>query len=467
MQIGWMGKIAIIFAGLLWSASHVGVAMAAPRGSDAGIQLLETFQNTFIALAEQVKPAVVNIAPLTDSDATSKPSDDGPPGHPRGRAPDNAPSGSGSGVIFDKTGFIVTNNHVVGDADEVEVRLSDKTKFAGKVVGRDPDTDLAVVKIDAGHDLPAAAFGDSSKIKVGQWAIAVGNPFGLDRTLTVGVISALGRENVNLSRYEDFIQTDASINPGNSGGPLFNIRGEVIGINTAIINFAQGIGFAIPSNMAQDVMRQLMSTGKVTRGWLGVGIQSLTEELAAPFGVKEGEGVLVNEVFAGDPADRAGILPGDIILTVNGKTVDTPNTLARVIAGFGPGEKVMINLLRDGKKKAVQIDLTERKGDPAVAQKSESRFGLTVEKLTTELAERHKIKPGEKGVVITKVESESPAEVQALKEGDLIKEVNRQEVADPETFAARIESVDKKETVLLRVAREGRSFFVVLKPHEK
>jgi len=464
MRRDGMGKRVIVFIGLLWLAPQASAA-AAPKGADAGIQLLETFQNTFIALAEQVKSSVVNIAPLADSDSTTQPSEDGPQ-HPRGRAPNDAPSGSGSGIIFDKAGFIVTNNHVVGDADEVEIRLSDKTKFTGKVVGKDVDTDLAVVKIDAGHDLPAAPFGDSSKIKVGQWAIAVGNPFGLDRTLTVGVISALGRENVNLSRYEDFIQTDASINPGNSGGPLFNIRGEVIGINTAIINFAQGIGFAIPSNMTQDVVRQLMAKGKVTRGWLGVGIQSLTEELAAPFGVKEGEGVLVNEVFAGDPADRAGILPGDIILTVNGKTVDTPNTLARVIAGFGPGEKVAIHLLRDGKKRVVQIDLTERKGE-ATAKKSESRLGLTVERLTTELAERYKIKSGEKGVAITKVEPGSPAEMQGLKEGDLIKEVNRQEVVDAETFAARIEAVDEKETVLLRVAREGRSFFVVLKLREK
>ena len=466
MRRDWMGKIAVVFIGLLWCVPQVD-AGPAPKGADAGIRLLEEFQNTFIALAEQVKPSVVNIAPLSDSNNASKPSENTPP-HPRRRGPDDAPSGSGSGVIFDKAGFIVTNNHVIGDADEVEIRLSDKTKFIGKVVGKDADTDLAVVKIDAGHDLPAAPFSDSSKIKVGQWAIAIGNPFGLDRTLTVGVISALGRENVNLSRYEDFIQTDASINPGNSGGPLFNIHGEVIGINTAIINFAQGIGFAIPSNMAQDVMRQLMAQGKVTRGWLGIGIQALTEELAAPFGVKEGEGVLVNEVFAGDPADRAGILPGDIILMVNGKTVDTPNTLARVIASFSPGETVEIRLLRDGKKKVVRIDLTERKeGEAADAKKSESRFGLTVERLTTELAERYKIKSGEKGVVIVKVEPGSAAETQGLKEGDLIKEVDRQEVTDTETFLEKIKAVEKKGTILLRVAREGRSFFVVLKSQEK
>jgi serine protease Do len=430
------------------------------KGPEAGIQLLEELQNIFIGLAEKVKPSVVNIAPVSDSPSAPR-QGDGP--HPRG-GPNDPPSGSGSGVIIGKEGFILTNNHVVGDAESVEIRLSDKTKFTGKVVGKDPDTDLALVKIEAGRELPVVPFGDSSKIKVGQWAIAVGNPFGLDRTLTIGVISALGRENVNLSRYEDFIQTDASINPGNSGGPLFNIRGEVIGINTAIINFAQGIGFAIPSNMAQSVMTQLMEKGKVTRGWLGVGIQLLTEALARPFGVKEGEGVLVNEVFAEDPAGKAGILPGDIILSVGGAPVDNPSTLARLVAGFFPGETVNVEVLRNGKKNLFPVVLTEREGEVETTSLKGGVLGLTVQETTPELLERFKIRKEEKGVLIGAVEPGSAAESEGLKEGDLIKEVNREEVPTPKAFGEALEKARAQETILLRVVRENRAFFVVLKP---
>ena len=259
----------------------------------AGLHMLEEMQEVITDLAERVKPSVVNILP-SPGPGRSKDS-------PKDRPPPNSP-GTGSGVIIDGSGYILTNNHVVGEANEVEVRLSDRTKLIAQVIGKDPDTDLAVLKVSTDHTLPSATFGDSGSVKVGQWALAVGNPFGLERTVTLGVVSGIGRENMNLSRYENFIQTDASINPGNSGGPLFNVHGEVIGINTAIINFAQGIGFAIPSNMAKQVFQQLRAHGKVVRGWLGVGIQPVTVELAAKFGVSENEGVLVNEVFEHDPA---------------------------------------------------------------------------------------------------------------------------------------------------------------------
>ena len=445
-----------------------GLAMGVEIKADmeAGFKLLEQFQNSFINIAEQVKPTVVNISPSTGTPHAARP--DMPPRESPRERPE-APPGSGSGVIIDKKGFIVTNNHVVGDADVVEVRLSDKTKFQGKVIGKDPDTDLALVKIEAGRDLPFVILGDSTKIKVGQWVIAIGNPFGLDRTVTVGVVSALGRENVNLSRYEDFIQTDASINPGNSGGPLFNIRGEVIGINTAIINFAQGIGFAIPSNMVQAVTAQLILKGKVTRGWLGVGIQPLTPELAGKFGVKENEGVLVNEVFEGDPAHKAGIQPGDIILNVDGQPVDTPNTLARVIAGFVPGKKAGVEVMRDGKKKMLTIELVERKDEAVTAsipKQPETFLGLSVQDLTPEIAERFKIKD-DKGAIVTKVEPGSAAESEGLKEGDLIKEVNREKVNSAVDFKNLMEKTKKTEAVLLRVTRENRAFFIVLKPREK
>jgi serine protease Do len=460
-------KVTFFILMVLWLPA-MAVGAEVKTDNESGIKLLEQFQSTFINLAEHVKPTVVNISPSTGTPHATRP--DMPPREsPRERERPEAPPGSGSGVIIDKKGFIVTNNHVVGDAEVVEVRLSDKTKFQGKVIGKDPDTDLALVKIEAGKDLPFVTLGDSTKTKVGQWVIAVGNPFGLDRTVTVGVVSALGRENVNLSRYEDFIQTDASINPGNSGGPLFNIRGEVIGINTAIINFAQGIGFAIPSNMVQAVTTQLIAKGKVTRGWLGVGIQPLTPELAGKFGVKENEGVLVNEVFEGDPAHKAGIQPGDIILNVDGQSVDTPNTLARVIAGFVPGKKAGVEVMRDGKKKMLTIELIERKDEAVTAsipKQPESFLGLNVQDLTPEIAERFKIKD-DKGAIVTKVEPGSAAESEGLKEGDLVKEINREKVNTAADFKSIIEKTKKTEAVLLRVTRENRAFFIVLKPQQK
>jgi serine protease Do len=438
-------------------------AIAKEEGSD--LKLMEELQNVFVDIAERVKPAVVNISPEAGLSH--------PPFKQNERRPDRPPEapGSGSGVIVDKRGYIVTNNHVVGDADEVEVRLSDKSKFVGKVIGNDPDTDLAVVKIDSDKDLPFVPMGDSGKIKVGQWVIAVGNPFGLDRTVTVGVISALGRENVNLSRYEDFIQTDASINPGNSGGPLFNIKGEVIGINTAIINFAQGIGFAIPSSMVQQVMTQLINKGKVVRGWLGVGIQPVTEDLATKFGVKEGEGVLVNEVFETDPAAKAGIQPGDIITKVDGNGVDNPSTLSRMIASTLPGQKVEVEVYRDGKRKTIKVVLAERKEEATLAsippsKQPEAMLGIDVQDLTPELAEKFHIKE-DKGVLISKVDPGSTAETKGLREGDLIKEVNRGKVNNVDDFKKETSKIKKGDGVLLRVIRDNRAFFVVLETKEE
>ncbi len=452
-----------VFAGsLALLCSPVATAGQSPaaQGDTAGLRLLEEIQGVITDLAERVKPAVVNILPAQGPGRSKD--------NPRERLP-NSP-GSGSGVIIDQDGHIITNNHVVGEATEVEVRLSDKTRVTAQVLGKDPDTDLAVLKISGDRRFPSVTFGDSGAVRVGQWVLAVGNPFGLDRTVTLGVVSGIGRENMNLSRYENYIQTDASINPGNSGGPLFNLRGEVIGINTAIINFAQGIGFAIPSNMAKQVMQQLLARGKVVRGWLGVGIQPITADLAKQFGVAESEGVLVNEVFEKDPAARAGIKPGDIITKVDGKTVDTPNMLSRLIAAAEPGATVGVEVVRDGKRQVLPVPLTERRESVVVASvpssRTEVKLGIDVQDLTAALAEKFKLKDA-RGVLISKVEPGSVAQAEGLREGDLIKEVNRGEVTTVNEFTAAIARMKREETILLRVVRESRAFYVVLKTTDK
>ena len=424
--------------------------------SSEGLRLLEEMQTVITELAEAAKPSVVSLFPIVTTGKGRE--------FPQERIP-NAP-GSGAGVIIDSEGHILTNNHVVGDSAEIEVRLFDQSKLIAQVIGKDPDTDLAVLKVTPDKPLPAAHFGDSSNVKVGQWVLAVGNPFGLERTVTLGVVSGIGRENVNLSRYENFIQTDASINPGNSGGPLFNLRGEVIGINTAIINFAQGIGFAIPSNMAKQVLKQLVAKGRVIRGWLGVGIQPLTPELARKFGVTENEGVLVNEVFEHDPAAAAGIKPGDVITRIEGAVIDSPNRLSRIVAGLMPGDTTKVEIVRNQQRITLDVALSERRDQAVVASlpqaRTEVKLGLDVQDLTAALADKFKLRET-RGVLITKVEPGSLAQAEGLRAGDLIKEVNRADVSSVGEFTAAISKVRKGDTVLLRVLRESRAFYVVLK----
>ena len=448
-----LGVVAILLSAAIGSDRAEAFSTDSP-----GIRMLEEIQTVITELAEQAKPSVVNLFPVPSAGRLRE----GP-----GERTPNA-SGSGSGLIVDREGHIVTNNHVIGDATEIEVRFSDKTKLIAHVIGKDPDTDLAVLKVTTDRPLPNARFGDSAGVKVGQWVLAVGNPFGLDRTVTLGVVSGIGRENINLSRYENFIQTDASINPGNSGGPLFNLRGEVIGINTAIINFAQGIGFAIPSNMAKQVIEQLLAKGKVVRGWLGVGIQPLTAELAKKFGVAEGEGVLVNEVFEKDPAALAGIKPGDVIVRIDGAVVDSPNKLSRLIATLTPGATSKIEIVRDLKHVMMDVPLTERRDTTVVASISQQeeklgvRLGLDLQDVTAALADRFKLRES-KGVLIAKVEPNSLAQAEGLREGDLIKEVNRMDVSSVGEFTSAIARSRRGDTLLLRVLRENRAFYVVLK----
>ncbi|MBX3330342.1 MAG: Do family serine endopeptidase [Nitrospira sp.] len=451
-------RVVLCFVVILFSSAIGGGRAEALSADSPGIRMLEEIQAVITELAEQTKPSVVNLFPIPSVGRLRE----GP-----GERTPNA-SGSGSGLIVDSEGHIVTNNHVIGDATEIEVRFSDKTKLIAHVIGKDADTDLAVLKVTTDRPLPSARFGDSAGVKVGQWVLAVGNPFGLDRTVTLGVVSGIGRENINLSRYENFIQTDASINPGNSGGPLFNLRGEVIGINTAIINFAQGIGFAIPSNMAKQVIEQLLAKGKVVRGWLGVGIQPLTAELAKKFGVAEGEGVLVNDVFEKDPAALAGIKPGDVIVRIDGAVVDSPNKLSRLIATLTPGATSKIEIVRDLKHLTMDVPLTERRDTTVVASISQqgeklgARLGLDLQDLTATLAEKFKLSES-KGVLIAKVEPNSLAQAEGLREGDLIKEVNRREVFSVGDFTLAIARARHGDTLLLRVLRENRAFYVVLK----
>ncbi|RPI07777.1 MAG: PDZ domain-containing protein, partial [Zetaproteobacteria bacterium] len=321
--------------------------MTTPAWGQEGRSALQSLQDAFVGVAQAVKPAVVNIA------TTQKPR---PPERRRGQVPPSVPGpfreffgdefferffgeqpqrerrSLGSGVIVDTRGYILTNNHVIERGDDIEVRLSDKRKFKATVVGKDPKTDLAVIKVDAIEALPVATLGDSSKIRIAEWVMAIGNPFGLDQTVTVGVVSAVGRSDVGITMYEDFIQTDASINPGNSGGPLVNLSGEVIGINTAIVATGQGIGFAIPINMVREIADRLIAQGKVVRGWLGIGIQELTAELASQFGVKPDEGVLVGNVMKDSPAEKGGLKTGDIIQEFNDAKITGVRQLQREVA---------------------------------------------------------------------------------------------------------------------------------------
>ena len=350
-------------------ASQQGSAAAdAPLGSP-GPKGIPGSDNPFIQVAEQVTPSVVNISTVTTG-KTGKPGELFRPfgndpffrdffdrffeGMPRRRQQTSL----GSGVVIDRAGLILTNNHVIKDADEITVRFSNKQEAKGKVVGTDGKTDLAVIRVTTKEELPVARLGNSDTLRVGEWAIAIGNPFGLDHTLTVGVVSATGRSEVGIAAYENFIQTDASINPGNSGGPLLNVRGEVIGINTAIVASGQGIGFAIPINMARKIMDDLVKKGKVTRGWLGVGVQPLTPELAKSFGVS-GEGVLVNQVMPKSPAEAAGLKVGDLILSVDGKAIKDPRELQRIIADVDIGKSIEVQILREKEKRTIRAQIGE------------------------------------------------------------------------------------------------------------
>ena len=331
----------------------------------------------------------------------------------------------GSGFIISKDGYIVTNDHVVREAESIQVKLSNDKVFTAKVVGGDQKSDIAVIKINA-TDLPVAVLGESEKLEVGQWAIAIGNPFGLDRTMTVGIISATGRSNMGIETLENFIQTDASINPGNSGGPLLNVYGEVIGINTAIVAAGQGIGFAIPVDMAKPIFSQLIKNGSVSRGWMGVTIQPVTEELAQSFGLRQAKGALINNIMAGSPAEKAGIQQGDVITAFNGTEIKDPSHLQRLVAETAMGKPVKVTVFRNGKSLDISMVLTS--ADAAAKPRRDSRGGT--EKGQADLLGLVVQNVEGEGVVVADIARGSLAAEAGIRRGDIIVSINRQRISD-------------------------------------
>jgi serine protease Do len=372
--------------------------------------------------------------------------------------------GVGSGFVMNREGYILTNNHVVEDADQIKVKLSNGKEYEGKVIGRDSKTDLALVKIKGGSDLNPLKLGNSDDLKVGSWVVAVGSPFGLEQTVTAGIVSAKGRV-IGSGPYDNFIQTDASINPGNSGGPLINMKGEVVGINTAIIASGQGIGFAIPINMAKEIAPQLQEKGHVTRGWLGVSIQEVTPQLAKSFGLKEKKGALVAQVISNSPAEKAGIEQGDVILEFDGKEISDSKDLPRIVASTPVGKSVTIKLSRNGKviDREAKLGEMEEKAEVAKTPSSHKSLGITVQNLTPEIAKGLGLKK-DTGVVVTGVEPGSAAANAGIQTGDVIQEVNRKPVKNVEDFSQKVEKAKGQDNVLLLIQRGQNNLFAAVTP---
>ncbi|HAM49381.1 MAG TPA: peptidase [Nitrospiraceae bacterium] len=430
----------------------------------------------FSELAERARPAVVNIQTVKTIQGGSRvlrhffgnPFQEQNPFEeffglrPQGYSPDALEQRSlGSGFIIDRDGYIVTNNHVVENADQIKVKLFDSKEFDARVVGRDPKTDLALIKIDGASGLQPIAMGNSDELKVGNWVVAIGSPFGLEQTVTAGIVSAKSRV-IGSGPYDNFIQTDASINPGNSGGPLINMRGEVVAINTAIIASGKGIGFAIPVNMAKEVLPQLKDNGKVVRAWLGVGIQEMTEPLAQSFGLKEKKGALVTQVFKDSPAEQAGIAQGDVLVEFNGKAIGDSHDLPSAVAAMAVGKTVTIKLLRNGTTitKQVKLGTLEEKTEVAKTP-SHKMLGIMIQNITPELARTLGL-ANETGVVVSRVEPDSPADNAGLQRGDVIQEVNRHPVKDTQDFLHKIEEAKDGGNLLLLVHREEGNLFVAV-----
>jgi serine protease Do len=477
-------SLALISGQVSFPASHASSETA--QASSTGVQsVAPAAAEGFTAVAKSVTPAVVNITTAAAETVSDAPNFRdrmeeffGMPGDPFGPRKHRGPkmprehqrSGMGSGVIVTKDGYILTNNHVVDGAKELTVTLPDKREFKGKVVGADPKTDLAVVKID-GDNLPMIPWGDASKLQVGEYVLAVGNPFGLNSTVTLGIVSALGRGRMGITQYEDFIQTDAAINPGNSGGALVNTKGELVGINTAIFSQTggyQGVGFAVPTSMSKPVFESLIKHGKVVRGYLGIGIQDLNQDLTKSFGLKDSKGALVSDVKEDSPADKAGIKQGDVIIGYDGSPIEDAAALQRLVMKTPIDAKATIKVLRDGHEKELTAKISELPEPTQVAKAGGEEgdyglAGLAVQDLDRDTAQELGLKGKVQGVVVTGVEPDSGADRAGLMPGDVIREINRKPVKSVQDYEKAASSLKKGENVLMLINRRGASLFLSAK----
>ncbi len=466
------------------SAPSPAVQTGTTPSPSAAKALLEPgdFRSRFTDVARRVRPAVVTVTAVQKIDVPAMPFGEhgfpfdfffGPQGPRPERPRQQERTGTGSGVIIDAQGTILTNNHVVEGATQLKVVLHDDREMTAKVVGTDPKTDIAVIRIDAaelkGEQLATVPLGQSSTLQVGEWVMAIGAPFGLKQTVSAGIVSAMGRGRMGITDYEDFIQTDAAINPGNSGGPLVNLEGELVGINTAIASRTggnQGIGFAVPIDMARHVMEQLIATGSVTRGYIGLMIGDLTPSLAESFNFAGRDGVLVQDVTADGPGATAGIKPGDIIFSRDGKPVDDVGSFRNGIASTSPGTSTKLEIWRDGKAITVEVKLGKLPGEPtAVAQQAESegaaKLGIALAEVPPEL--RSKLGPDAKGgALVANVEPNSPAAQAGLRRGDVILEVGAAKVSSPADAQGKLGAAPKDKPLRLRIMREGHGMFVIV-----
>jgi serine protease Do len=478
LRLGLLALVAITIIGSSYISRHHGqfVLAARPGLNGPEIDLLERQDKGYERIVQATSPAIVYIRTEQVVKAEQSPLFMDPMlrqffGNQLPIPREQRQHALGTGVVFDPTGYIVTNNHVIDKATSIQVMLNDKRVFKAKVVGGDADIDVAVVKIDS-RGLPTLPLGDSNNLHVGDTVMAFGNPFGLNFTVTRGTVSAMGRSQGNIEQVQDFIQTDAAINPGNSGGALVDVRGEMVGINTAILSPGQGetggsvgIGFAIPINMAKRAMESLVKTGKVTRGYLGATIGPVTPELAQEFKAPDTSGALVQDVSAGGPAAKAGLKPGDIVRKFNGQTVGDSAELLAMVASTNPGTPVTLEILRNGQPQTVNVTLEQRPGNlaytsgPSKSPNQGALRGVTVQNLTSDLRKQLGVPSETHGVVVTEIDPGSPA-AQYLTQGDIIMSINRHDVnsvADFNKLAA-----DAKGQTLLRVMRQGQAAFVVI-----
>ena len=485
-SVSVLAGIAALSAGLIWSYTPLSQSHASnpsPIAEDRSAPVTGGLPAAgFADVAKAVTPAVVNITTSGAEEVSDQtrprgkmedffgspfgPRRFGPPMEPRERRG----GGQGSGVIVTQDGYVLTNNHVIAGAKTVTVTLPDKREFKGRIVGSDPKSDIAVVKID-GTQLPTIPWGDSSRLQVGEYVLAVGNPFGLNSTVTLGIVSALGRGHMGITQYEDFIQTDAAINPGNSGGALVNTKGELIGINTAIFSQTggyQGVGFAVSTGMSKPIYESLVKTGKVVRGFLGIGIQDLNHDLAKSFGVKGNNGAVVTDVKEEGPADKAGIKQGDVILSFQGAPIEDSVTLQRAVTRSAVGSKVTVKVMRDGQEKDLSVTIAELPDNPQIAKaeagpSDQPLAGLAVQELDRETAQELGLKGKIQGVVVTTVDPESDAERAGLMPGDVIREINRNPVTSMKDFDRAASNLKKGQTVLVLINRRGASLYLSAK----